>query len=81
MQNDDERIQVLGPLSAPLKDTLEMVVQEKRVTAREVADHFRVAINTASNRLSSLAEMGLIRRAGKRTVVGGGEENIFESLV
>jgi predicted transcriptional regulator len=40
-----------------------------------------VAINTASNRLASLAELGLIQRSGKRTVVGGGEENIFESLL
>src|SRR5438067_9035430 len=37
--------------------TLFRSVQNKRVTAREVADHFHVAINTASNRLASLAEL------------------------
>jgi hypothetical protein len=80
-QNGSTSAEVIGPLSAPLKETLEIVVQNKRVTARDVADHFHVAINTASNRLASLAELGLIQRSGKRTVVGGGEENIFESLL
>src|SRR5437879_5063717 len=75
-QNGRDAVDVLGPLSAPLKATLDMVVQNKRVTARDVADHFHVAINTASNRLASLAELGLILRSGKRTVIGGGEENI-----
>jgi hypothetical protein len=80
-QDGRETPDVLGPLSAPLKETLDLVLQNKHVTARDVADHFRVAINTASNRLASLAELGLILRSGKRTVMGGGEENIFESLV
>jgi anti-anti-sigma regulatory factor len=80
-ENGQDAVHVLGTLSAPLKATLEVVFQNKRVTARDVADHFRVAINTASNRLASLAELGLIVRTGKRTVVGGGEENLFESLV
>jgi anti-anti-sigma regulatory factor len=80
-QNGREELDVLGSLSAPLRATLEVIVQNKRVTARDVADHFHVAINTASNRLASLAELGLIIRTGKRTVIGGGEENIFESLL
>jgi hypothetical protein len=74
-------VQPLGPLSDPLRETLELVIRNKRATARDVADHFHVAINTASNRLASLAEQGLIVRAGKRPVSGGGEENLFESLV
>jgi hypothetical protein len=80
-QNSRHGMDVLGPLSAPLKATLELIVQSKPVTARDVADHFHVAINTASNRLTSLAELGLIVRSGKRAVVGGGEENIFTTLV
>lgn len=71
----------LGPLSAPLRETLDLVIRNKRATARDVADHFQVAINTASNRLASLTEQGLILRTGKRPVSGGGEENLFESLV
>jgi predicted transcriptional regulator len=80
-QNGRDRVEILGPLSAPLKETFDIVVRNKRVTARDVADHFHVAINTASNRLASLAELGLIVRTGKRTVIGGGEENLFESLI
>jgi predicted transcriptional regulator len=74
-------LEIMGPLSTPLRATLEMVMRNRQVTARDVADHFQVAINTASNRLTSLAEVGLIVRSGKRTVVGGGEENLFESLI
>lgn len=74
-------VEPFGPLSEPLRETLELVMRNKRATARDVADHFHVAINTASNRLASLAEQGLIVRAGKRPVAGGGEENLFESLV
>jgi hypothetical protein len=74
-------VETLGPLSHPLRDTLHLVIRNKRATARDVADHFKVAINTASNRLATLAEQGLIARAGKRPVTGGGEENLFESLV
>jgi hypothetical protein len=80
---DDGRggVELLGPLSVPLRETLDLVLQNKRATARDVADHFKVAINTASNRLTTLAEMGVIVRTGKRTVAGGGEENLFASLV
>jgi hypothetical protein len=74
-------VEPLGPLSAPLRETLDLVIRNKRATARDIADHFHVAINTASNRLASLAEQGLVLRAGKRPVSGGGEENLFESLV
>jgi hypothetical protein len=74
-------VEPLGPLSGPLRETLDLVIRNKRATARDVADHFHVAINTASNRLASLAEQGLILRSGKRPVSGGGEENLFESLV
>jgi hypothetical protein len=80
-ENGEDVVTVLGPLSAPLRATLDVVVHNKRVTARDVADHFHVAINTASNRLASLSDLGLILRTGKRSLVGGGEENIFESLV
>jgi hypothetical protein len=74
-------VEPLGPLSAPLRETLDLVIRNKRATARDVADHFQVAINTASNRLASLTEQGLILRTGKRPVSGGGEENLFESLI
>jgi hypothetical protein len=80
---DDGRggVEVLGPLSMPLRETIDLVMRNKRATARDVADHFKVAINTASNRLATLSETGLIMRTGKRAVAGGGEENLFESLV
>jgi hypothetical protein len=80
---DDGRggVETLGSLSQPLRETLDLVIRNRRATARDVADHFKVAINTASNRLATLAELGLIARAGKRPVSGGGEENLFESLV
>ena len=78
---ENEGVEPLGPLSAPLRETLDLVIRNKRATARDVADHFHVAINTASNRLASLAEQGLILRSGKRPVAGGGEENLFQSLI
>lgn len=80
-ENGQGNVDVLGPLSQPLRETLHLVIRNGRATARDVADHFKVAINTASNRLTSLAEQGLVVRTGKRPVAGGGEENLFQSLV
>jgi hypothetical protein len=81
IENGRGNVDALGPLSVPLRETLQLVIRNKQVTARDVADHFKVAINTASNRLTTLSELGLILRTGKRPVAGGGEENMFESLV
>jgi hypothetical protein len=54
--------QLIGRLEPSLQETLEIVAKRSRLTAPELADLKKLAINSASNRLKRLYDQHLIRR-------------------
>jgi hypothetical protein len=72
---------VMGELKKPLRETLELVLKRRRITAREVANVLGLKINTSSNRLSQLSSLRLIRRLEEAPVIGGGRQYVFEAIV
>jgi hypothetical protein len=63
----------IGDLKEPLLETLTWVGENSQVTARDLANHFGLAINTASNRLSELAKRRLLFR-GETIMESGGKQ-------
>lgn len=58
----DGKWQVVGQLEPSLRDTLETVAGQGRLTAPELAKLANLAINSASNRLKRLYDQRLLRR-------------------
>ncbi len=71
---------ILGELKEPLFSTLDFVNRKDKVTARDIADHFQLAINTASNRLSELYKRHLALRH-EEILTNGGKQFIYRSLL
>jgi hypothetical protein len=71
---------LLGELKEPFLSTLSFVNQQKKVTARDVADYFQLAINTASNRLSEIYKRHLALRQ-EEVLTSGGKQFIYSSLL
>ncbi len=72
---------LLGKLHPQLEQTLRFVEQKEVVTARDLADAQKIAINTSSNRLTKLGIMGLIGRREEAAMGKGGKQYRYFSLV
>jgi len=70
---------ILGKLNPVLKETFDLINNEKEVSARKLADKTNLAINAASNRLTKLQGLGLIARletsSGK-----GAEQYVYRTI-
>ena len=71
---------ILGELKEPLFSTLAFLNQKDKVTARDIADYFQLAINTASNRLSELYKRHLTLRY-EEIMPNGGKQFMYHSLL
>jgi len=52
----------VGTLEPNLEETARLIVRRGQLTARELADHLKIGINNASNRLRRLHELRLAKR-------------------
>lgn len=71
----------LGVLNPYLMDTLELILERKSITARELADLTQVEINTASTKLLNLHKARLVLRERMSLAEGGGRQYIYKSLL
>jgi Transcriptional regulators len=71
VHNDDSKWDVVGTLKKHLKETLEKVVEDKQVTANDLAKKLGISLTNCNNRLSTLQKMGLIKREKVNNPVGG----------
>jgi hypothetical protein len=55
---------VLGNLNKYLRDTLEFVINRKKVTARDLSEAAKIEANTSGTRLLNLYKKRLVRRVG-----------------
>lgn len=60
--SSDRQWNVIGQLEQSLRETLDLVFKNSRLTAPELAKLLNLAINTASNRLKRLYDLRLVRR-------------------
>ncbi|MDY6863410.1 MAG: hypothetical protein SV062_10550 [Thermodesulfobacteriota bacterium] len=71
---------LLGILNPYLQDTLELVMERKLLTARELADLAGVEINSASTKLLNLNKLRLVVRV-RAVLPKGGRQFVYESLI
>lgn len=60
--NSEKQWDIIGPLEQSLRETLDLVENQRHLTAPELAQMLNLAINTASNRLKRLYDLRLVRR-------------------
>jgi hypothetical protein len=73
--------ELLGQIEASSKETFAFVSTQGITSARDVFMHFGLAsIAAATNRLSALAKLALVRRVGQRPIPGGGREFLFAAV-
>jgi len=78
--NEDKRWEVLGVLNTYLRETLEEVMREGRITARDLAEVEDLEINTSSTRLANLYKLQLVQRR-EEVLSEGGRQFVYESLL
>lgn len=71
----------LGVLNPYLMDTLQLILERKSITARELADLTQVEINTASTKLLNLHKARLVLRERMSLAEGGGRQYVYKSLL
>lgn len=61
---------IIGSLNNYLKETLEIIKEKGKITAKELSKKLKVELNTAATRLLNLYKKRLIRRADEQTSDG-----------
>lgn len=73
--------ELLGQLEPSAIETFAFVSAKGITSARDVFAHFKLAsIAAATNRLSALSKLALIRRVSQRPIRGGGREFLFAAV-
>ena len=78
--NQDSSWYVVGKLKKHLQETLEEVIENKEITANDLANKLGITLTNCNNRLSTLHKMGLIKREKVNNPVGG-IFYIYKSLI
>jgi hypothetical protein len=71
---------LLGSLNPYLNEALQFVMQQRELTARDLADETRVEISLASTKLLNLFKARLVQRSSER-LPDGGRQFIYRSLL
>lgn len=77
---EDGDWKLLGILNPYLRDTLDLVMARKSLTARKLADLTRVEINSASTKLLNLNKARLAIRV-REALPNGGRQFVYRSLI
>jgi len=69
---------LLGKVDPVVKESYEFLVRNEGGTARDLVDEFKLrTVSAATNRLTTLATLGLARRVGQEGLPGGGLQYRF----
>jgi hypothetical protein len=72
---------LMGRVDPAVRDTYLFMVTHGETTARDVKEHFALETTSAgTNRLTTLAKLGLARRVAERAVDGGGREYVYQAV-
>lgn len=81
LSGDEEAVEILGELKMPIRETLEVLLDKKRLTSVELARALNKNVNIACNRLNALQRMGLIYRLREDALPVGGRQYRYESIL
>jgi hypothetical protein len=82
--DDKNQIVLYGEISQEMKDTYMFVVAKGTFIARELAKSDLIIenkINSASNRISKLEGMALVRKVNQENIGGGGRQYVYEAIM
>jgi len=79
----NDQIILYGDISQEMKETYNFAVKREIFTARNIAEAGLVPdkkINSASNRITKLYDMALVRKVSQENVGGGGRQYVYEAV-
>ena len=76
-----DRIELIGVLKRPMREALDVLLERKYATSAEVSEALDKNVNIVCNRLNALQRMGLICRLRDGSVVGGGRQYYYASIL
>ena len=80
-RSESEGPQLRGNVDVAVRATYELLTNVPTATASAVQESLQLAnISTATNRLTTLAKLGLARRVEHRPVAGGGREFVYAAV-
>jgi hypothetical protein len=80
VSRSDGSWRLLGSLNPYLNEALQFVMNQKEITARDLADETQVEISLASTKLLNLFKARLVQRSSER-LPDGGRQFIYRSLL
>ena len=76
MRNKDKIL--LGNINNYLKQTLDIIIERDRITAKEFSEIMQLEANTSCTRLLSLHKKRLVKRTDE--IMNGGRVWVYESI-
>lgn len=85
-EGKNQSLELVGPVDEQVRATYEFVLEMWRrtsdgSTARDLAEHFDLTIQAASNRLAKASSQGLLFASDREVVIGGGAQFVFVPVV
>ncbi len=77
LMRDGEKV-LIGSLNNYLKETLDLIIKKKRITARDLSDAMKLEANTSGTRLLNLYKKRLVKR--KEQVSNDGKVWVYEPV-
>lgn len=78
VKTKDNRKILLGNINNYLKQTLDLILEKDKITARELSDIMKLEANTSGTRLLNLHKKRLVKRTEE--IMNGGRVWIYESI-
>lgn len=77
----DSSVEILGKVSEELRKTYFAAIEKGKITARDVLELEKLEnISAASNRLTRLKDLGLLRKTTDEVITGGGRQYVYEAI-
>jgi len=74
-------VELLGALKTPMREALDVLLERKCATSAEVSEQIDKNVNIVCNRLNALQRLGLVCRLRDGSVVGGGRQYFYVSIL
>ena len=81
LEGEGGDIELLGALKRPMREALDVLIERKYATSAEVSDELDKNVNIVCNRLNALQRLGLVCRLRDGSVVGGGRQYYYVSIL
>ena len=80
-EDGEGRVELLGALKTPMREVLDVLLERKCATSAEVSEQIDKNVNIVCNRLNALQRLGLVCRLRDGSVVGGGRQYFYVSIL